>query len=95
MSDTAPEYLEMADDGSHVDITLPRPATFAGVEQQKLRMREPTVNDQVVASEMKGSDATREISMFANLCEVSPDEIRALPMRSFARVQKGYSSFLD
>lgn len=95
MADEIPEYLSFASDGSHVDITLPRAATFAGVEQQTLRMREPTVEDQVVASEMKGSDATREISMFANLCEVSPEEIRVLPMRSFRRLQKAYGHFLD
>ncbi|RKR02583.1 tail assembly chaperone E/41/14-like protein [Kushneria sinocarnis] len=90
-----PDYLEYADDGSHVVITLVRPASIAGVEQSALQMREPTVEDQIVASEMKGSDATREVAMFANLCEVSPDDIRRLPMKSFRRVQEAYAGFLE
>lgn len=78
-----------------VDVTLSRPAKFNGVDQDVLRMREPTVADTEAASEFKGSDAAREISAIANLCDVSPDDMRKLPQRDFVRLQEGYKSFLD
>lgn len=77
------------------DITLSRPATFNGVEQPKLRMREPTVADMEAAQETKGSDAAREIHAMANLCDVAPDDIRKLPIRDYSRLQAAYTGFTD
>jgi hypothetical protein len=90
-----PDYLKYSDAG-HCDITLARPITLdSGIEQGILRMREPTVEDQIVHDEMKGSDAVREVTMFANLCEVSPDDIRKLNLKSYRRLQEAYGGFLD
>lgn len=89
-----PEYLKYNDNGS-VDITLSRPADIGGVKTPVVRMREPTVGDQETAAELSGSDATREITIFANLCQLAPDDIRKLPMRDYGRLQKGYTGFLD
>mgnify|MGYP000039893694 CR=1 FL=1 len=89
-----PEYLKHNDDGS-VDITLSKPAEFAGVKTSTVRMREPTVGDQEVASEMSGSDASREINVFANLCDLAPDDIRKLPLRDYKRFQTAYLGFID
>lgn len=44
---------------------------------------------------MSGSDATREITAFANLCGLAPDDIRKLPMRDYGRLQRAYTAFLD
>jgi hypothetical protein len=93
MENETPDYLSY--NGGHCDVELARPTTFTnGIEQSKLRMREPTVEDQIVHDEMRGSDAIREVTMFANLCEVSPGDIRKLSMKSYQRVQEAYAGFL-
>lgn len=86
-----PEWLE--DGEGIIDITLSRPAKVSGAETPKLRMREPTVNDQLIAEEYKGSDAQKEVMMVANLCEVSPEDIRALPLRDYKRLQTAFLRF--
>jgi hypothetical protein len=91
--DKKPEWLSFG--VGYVDVTLSRPSLFNGVEQTSVRMREPTVADTEAASEYKGSDAAREITALANLCDVSPDDVRKMPQRDFLRIQEGYRSFLD
>lgn len=88
-----PEWLDFGI--GYVDVSLSRPAKFNGVEQSTLRLREPLVSDTEAASEFRGSDAAREITAIANLCDVSPDDLRQLPQRDFVRLQEGYKSFLD
>lgn len=89
-----PEYLSYDPQG-FCDITLDRPVTLAsGVEQSAMRMREPTVEDQITQDEMKGSEATKEVATMANLCEVAPDDIRRLPLKSYLRLQEAYRGFL-
>lgn len=80
---------------SHVDIKLTSPLTIAGAEVKALRMREPTVADQLASEETKGTDAAREIAMFANLCEVAPDDIKRLTLKDYRAVQKAFAGFLD
>ena len=89
-----PDYLNYSEAG-YCDITLPRPMQISGVEQTTIRMREPTVEDQIIASEIKGSDAHKEVTMFANLCEISPDDVRRMPMKAYRRLQEAYHDFLD
>lgn len=88
------EWLKQNDDGS-VDVTLSRPADIAGTKTSAVRMREPTVGDQEVASGMTGTDAAREIAIFANLCQLAPDDIRKLPLRDYKRLQTAYLAFID
>lgn len=94
MATKKPDWLNFKDNGI-VDITLSRPADIAGAKVSVVRMREPTVGDQELASEMTGSEATREITVLANLCELAPDDIRKLPMRDYKRLQTAYLGFLD
>lgn len=89
-----PEWLKYNADGS-ADITLSRPADMSGAKVSAMRMREPTVADSEATSEMSGSDAAREIQSFANLCEVSPDDVRKLPLKDFKRLQVAYLGFID
>lgn len=91
----APEYLKPTADGAHVDITLRRQYSFDNVPVSTLRMREPTVRDQLTTSEMQGSDARKEIATFANLCDVTPANIESLSMADYQRLQMAYGSFLD
>lgn len=71
-----PDYITDAPDGS-VQIAL--------TDGKKITMREPTVEDQLAVA--KGSDAEREITLVANLCDMAPTEIKALTLRNYRRVQ--------
>lgn len=84
--------VEPADAG-YVDIELSRPIEIDGAQVTALRMREPTVADQLILDEMKGSDATKEVTLVANLCEVTPDDIKRLTLRDYRKVQKAFSGF--
>lgn len=90
-----PDYLKFNNKTGHCDITLSRPLKIAGVDVSVLRMREPTVADQEIASDMGGSDAAREIQTFANLCEQAPNDIRRLPLKDYKRLQAAYVNFID
>ena len=94
MENKLPEYLKFNDDGS-ADITLSRPADIGGTKVSVLRMREPTVGDQEIAFQISGSDAAKEITMFANQCGVAPDDVRKFPLRDYGRMQKAYSVFTN
>lgn len=78
-----------------VDVKLNRAIEISGVKTDVIRMREPTVRDQETAGNIQGSDATREIMTFANLCEIAPDDIRGLSMRDYKRLQSAYLTFID
>lgn len=90
-----PEYLVLAADGSYIDITLSRALDVDGAKITALRMREPTVADQETAVDSGGSDASREISMFSNLMEITPDQMRKLPIRDYKRVQEAFLNFTN
>jgi len=75
------------------DITLSRPATVGGASVSTIRMREPIVEDQENFQDFGRTDAAREITTFANLCEVAPHDIRKLPLRDYARLQASYALF--
>lgn len=87
----AEDYLK--ESTGFIDITLPRPAKICGVETVTLRMREPTVSDQLNLPST-GSDAERELALFANLLEITPDDIKALPLRSYRRIQVAFANFI-
>lgn len=93
MATKTPDYIKQGE--GFTDITLSRAATLNGTKTTVLRMREPTVGDSEAASEMTGSDATREIFAFANLCGVTPNDLRALPLKDFRRIQTAYLGFTD
>lgn len=89
-----PTWLKVNADGS-VTVTLSRPIEIDGANVSALTMREPTVDDQLIAAEVKGSEAIREVAFFANLCTVAPDDIKKLPVRNYARLQAAYAGFID
>lgn len=60
-----------------------------------LRMREPTVEDQLAIDKVKDGDAAKELSLFANLCEITPAELCKLTLRDYRRVQAAFASFID
>lgn len=86
-----PEYLTETETG--VEITLNKPLDIDGAKVAVLSMREPTVNDQLVAEKIKGSDAEKEIAILSNLLTITPDDVRRLTLRDYKRVQEAYLGF--
>ena len=78
-----------------VDITLSRPADVCGAKVATFRMREPMVRDQRAMVKRDGDSSDLEVGLFADLCGLIPDDIDALPMRDYARIQAAYKSFID
>jgi hypothetical protein len=94
-SEKKPDWVKVNDDGT-VTVTLVKPIDVNGAKVGYLVMREPTVDDHIVANGQKGDDLTKEAALFANLCTVPPADVRRLPMRDFMRLQAAYSAnFFD
>lgn len=87
------DFLTQGD--GYVDIALASPATIAGVQTDAVRMREPLLRDQLVMSSAKGTDAEREVMLIANLCEIAPDDLKAMTLRNYTRLQKAFLGFID
>jgi hypothetical protein len=79
----------------YTDIELSKPVNVDGVEVAKLRMREPTVQDQLDADAMKGGAAEQEVALIANLCEVAPEAIKRLPLRDYKQLQVAFMGFTE
>lgn len=88
-----PEYLQINDD--HIVITLQKGADIDGAIVKELTMREPTVNDNLVSDAVKGGDAEKELTMFGNLCGITPDDLKKLTLRDYKRVQVAFTNFID
>lgn len=93
MTDKTPEWLTEGE--GWTDVTLSRPLKVDGVDVTVIRMREPTVGDQLAASETKGNDSAKEVAFFANLCEIAPNDIKRLSFRNYARLQTSFGGFID
>lgn len=89
-----PEYLQENDDGS-VTVTFRTGVVINGTKVTAMQMREPTVNDQIVAAKTVENSAEREVAIFANLTMQAPEDIRALTVRDYTRLQTAYETFLD
>lgn len=81
-------------DAGFVDVELSRPMDIDGAKITKLRMREPTVADQLASEEFKGGEAAKEIAMLANLCEIAPDDIKRLTLKDYKRLQAAFLGFI-
>lgn len=86
-----PKYLE--ETNGVIKIELNTPIDIDGAEVSTLSMREPTVQDQLDVDSMKGTQANKEVSMLANLCEISPDDVKQMKMRNYRRLQEAYEVF--
>jgi len=87
-----PEYIKLVEGAAQV--TLSRPLEIDGAKVKVLSMREPTVDDQLVA-EKYGNGGEADKMYMANLCQVAPDDIGRLPLRDFKRLQEAFGFFID
>lgn len=92
-SGNAPEFLKESD--GFTDITLAKPITIDGAKMATLRMREPLVRDIEASQDSKENAASTEVNLFANLCMLKPEDIRALSVRNYFRLQAAYSRFMN
>ncbi|MDO5101482.1 MAG: phage tail assembly protein [Lautropia sp.] len=77
-----------------VDIQLSRPIEIDGAQVTALRMREPTVGDQLMLDDLKVGDATKEVMLVANLCQLTPDDVKQLSLRDYRKVQEAFAGFI-
>lgn len=86
----------MADlDSGFIDIALNRPLDVDGTKVTALRMREPTVADQLAMDEYKGGDVAKELFTLANLCQVTPDDLKKLTLKDYKKVQNAFLDFIS
>ena len=76
-------------------IKLKHPLTVEGAGVTELNLRRPKVRDVRAADKAGGSDAEREVRLFANLCEVTPSTIEEMDMADYLKLQKAYQDFLS
>ena len=88
------DYITKRDDGS-MQIKLSKGYQFDGAKADYLVMREPTVGDNLAADSMGGSNAEKEVRMLANLCMVTPDQIKGLAIRDYRRLAEAFANFID
>lgn len=87
-----PDYLTEGD--GFIDIKLRRAITIDGTSVGSLRMREPDLNDQLVFEATKGTDAVKEASLIANLCDISVDQAKTLKLHDWKRAQEALGNLI-
>lgn len=86
------DYIVETETG--VDVTLRKPVMIDGVPVSVISMREPTVQDQLAMDAVKGGDAMKETTLVANLCMLTTEQLRAMPLRDYKRLQEALVGFL-
>jgi hypothetical protein len=76
-------------------IKLKYPIMVEGSKLDVIQMRRPKVRDMLMADRLTGSDAEKEINIFANLCELPPEAMEELDVADYSQLQKAYQSFLS
>ena len=76
-------------------IEIKYPISVDGVKVKSLKLRRPKVRDMLSVESSQISDAEKEINLFANLCEVTPEALMELDMSDYAKLQKAYQDFLS
>lgn len=75
-------------------LNLKYPVTVENETYTYLTMRRSKVKDRLAIASMKNiSDEEKEIRLFANLCEVSPEVLKELDEVDYGALQKVYMSF--
>jgi len=76
-------------------ITLAFPITVDGAKVKSLTLRRPKVRDMLAADHATGSDAEKEVALFANLAELTREAILDLDGKDYRALQEAYSGFLS
>ena len=76
-------------------IELTHPINLDGTNVSLLQLRRPKVRDMLSVEKSVDNDAEKEIQLFANLCELTPENLHDLDMVDYAKLQKAYQDFLS
>ena len=76
-------------------VELNYPINIDGQTVNKIEMRRPRVKDMRSADKVDGSDADREIRLFAVLSHINPEDLDELDLADYQQLQKAYSDFLS
>lgn len=76
-----------------VTIPLTLPVIVEGSDHRQLIMRRSKVRDRLLVDRLGGSDAEKEVRLFANLCEVAPEVIEDLDEADYEALQRAYLGF--
>lgn len=76
-------------------VKLKHPVTVKKHKYDKLIMRSPKVRDQITAQKKCSDGIELEITLFANLCEVSNEVIEELEMADYKKLEAAYKDFLS
>jgi hypothetical protein len=63
-------------------------------EIKELTMRRASVGDQLAAEHNSKNQAETEVRLFANLCGVTPDEIKQMDLKDYRKLGETFKSFL-
>jgi hypothetical protein len=74
-------------------IDLDFPITISGVEVAHLIMRRPKVRDIMAAQKSGGSEADMGVTLVANLCEITPDEVLELDSVDWDKCEAQVAAF--
>lgn len=76
-------------------IKLEYPIEIDGVKVAELKLRRPKVRDSLASEKSGGSNAEKEVRLFANLAEQTTDTIEDLDMLDYGKLQEAYTGFLS
>ena len=89
-----PSWLVLTDEGA--TITLRKAADINQIKVNRLSMRAPTVKDVQMATVQAGGDAEkRELILFASLTDAGPNDLVALGIVDYSRIQAGYFRLVE
>lgn len=80
---------------SKVKVELTHAIEIDGVKVSVIQLRRPKVRDMLSVEKSTDNDAEKEINLFANLCELTPDNLLDLDMSDYTKLQKVYQDFLS
>lgn len=80
---------------SKIKIELTHSIEIDGAKVGVIQLRRPKVRDMLSVEKSVDNDAEKEIQLFANLSELSPDNLLELDMADYAKLQKAYQDFLS
>lgn len=78
-----------------ITIELAHPINVDGTAVSSLQLRRPKVRDMLSVEKSTHGDAEKEITLFANLCEVQPSSLHDLDMADYGKLQNAYQNFLS
>ncbi|MCZ6913070.1 MAG: phage tail assembly protein [Rickettsia endosymbiont of Ixodes persulcatus] len=76
------------------EYPLAYPIVTNGLKTLSLKIRRPTVGDNLAADSLQESDSVKEMYLIANLCQISTEDVKNLDLKDYKKIQAIIESFL-